>query len=225
MTKIAIMQPTFLPWLGYFSLIKKVDKFIFLDSVQFNKRSWQQRNKIKNNTKSMYLTVPVLSKNKFDQKISETKIDRNSKYIENHLKSLKLNYGSSIYFDIYFNGLKKIYDNDFESISELNINLIKHCSNLLNIETEFFKTSDFNFENSKTKLLVNICKYFKANTYISPEGSKDYLIENNFNENDISLEYQNYMHPKYNQNNEAFISHLSVIDLFFNEGPKSKNYI
>ena len=90
MTKIAIMQPTFLPWLGYFSLIKKVDKFIFLDSVQFNKRSWQQRNKIKNNTKSMYLTVPVLSKNKFDQKISETKIDRNSKYIENHLEPLNI---------------------------------------------------------------------------------------------------------------------------------------
>ena len=225
MTKIAIMQPTFLPWIGYFSLIKKVDKFIFLDSVQFDKRSWQQRNKIRNNNKFMYVTIPVLSKNKFDQKISEVKIDRSSEYIEKHLKSLKLNYSSTNYFDIYFDDLKKIYENNFEYLSELNINLIKHFSNLLNVETEFFKSSDYNFEDNKTKLLINICKYFKANTYISPDGSKDYLIEKDFSENDICLEYQNYIHPKYNQNINDFIPHLSIVDLFFNEGAKSKNYI
>lgn len=225
MTKIAIMQPTFLPWLGYFSLIKEVDKFVFLDTVQFDKRSWQQRNRIISKNKPFYLTVPVLTKNKFNQKISEVKIDRKSKYINKHLNSLKHNYKSASYFDEYFKDVKEIYERDFEHISELNIKFIKYFSKLLKIETEFFKSSDNDFENSKTQLLINICKYFGADVYISPVSSKDYIIEKNFSDNEIQLEYQSFEHPEYNQNIDTFISHLSIVDLLFNEGSKSKKYI
>ena len=86
--RVAIMQPSFIPWLGYFALIKSVDKFVFLDDVQFDKRSWQQRNYIFNNNSPFLLTVPVFSKGKMSQKINETVIDESSKYKNKHLKSI-----------------------------------------------------------------------------------------------------------------------------------------
>jgi len=98
MTRIAIMQPTYIPWVGYFSLINKVDVFIFLDSVQFAKRSWQQRNKIKTANESIWLTVPVLSKGKQSQFINEVEIDLTRDFSEKHIASLESNYHKAPYF-------------------------------------------------------------------------------------------------------------------------------
>ena len=90
--RVAIMQPTYLPWIGYFGLINSVDLFVFLNSVQFDKRSWQQRNKIKSPKGSLYLTVPVLSKGFSKQIIKDVKIEQNQEFYKKHINSIKHNY-------------------------------------------------------------------------------------------------------------------------------------
>ena len=96
--KVAIMQSTYLPWVGYFALMKSVDVFIILDSVQFSKRSWQQRNQIKTESGAKWLTVPVISKGKKDQLIADVKIDYSSKFPESHINMIEQNYRKSPFF-------------------------------------------------------------------------------------------------------------------------------
>ena len=124
--KIAISQPTYLPWQGYFALINYVDEFIFLENIQFNKRSWQQRNKIMSNDKEIFLTMPVKSKDKFTQNICDVEIDNFEKNKIKHVASIKNAYSKCKYFEKYFDNLEKIFDKNHIKLAELNKELIIH---------------------------------------------------------------------------------------------------
>lgn len=227
MANISIMQPTFLPWLGYFNLIKKSEIFVFLDHVQLDKRSWQQRNKIKANQGELFLTVPLITKNKSQQKISETKIQRQENYISDHLKSIKQNYSKSQYFNQYFDKISDIYYKNFEYLNDLNINFIKYFSKVLKLKKNFFKSSELNidFKKKNNDLLIDICKKFNVNEYLSPIGSKIYLDNDKFKNNNIEIKFNDFNHPVYNQINKKFLPNLSIIDLVFNEGENSHKFI
>ena len=218
------MQPTYLPWMGYFDLIDQSDIFVFLDNVQFEKQSWQQRNKIKTRQGEIWLTVPVLQS--LGQKINEVKINNNSNWKEKHWKSIKYNYNKAPYFKTYFKFFEETYNTDWQYLVDLNIHIIKWVCNQLNIKKDFIKSSDMGIEGKKTDLLVNICKKLNADTYLSPLGSAVYIEKNNlFEREGIKLEYQHFEHPIYKQLWEDFVPHISVIDLLFNEGDKSLDII
>ena len=220
------MQPTYLPWLGYFDLVDRSDIFVFLDSVQFDKRSWQQRNRIKEPNGELMLTVPVLTKGKFDQKICDVVIDRSQKIEKKHFNSIRVNYKRSKYFETYIEELENIYNKKIDKLSDLNTTLIRWLSSKLGVNTKFVYSSKLDASGSKTELLVNICKKVGADHYISPAGSKGYIDQNNlFVKSGIKLLYQNYNHPTYNQLHGDFIPYMSVIDLLFNEGDKSLEVI
>jgi hypothetical protein len=223
--KIGISQPTFLPWQGYFALINYVDEFIFLDDVQFEKRSWQQRNKIKYIGNELLLTVPVITKNKHNQKINEVLIDQNSNYIDKHLKTIKLAYSKTKYFDLYFPKILNIYNKDFEKLIDLNKNLIDFFLIELNITKKFSFSSDLKLSENKHFLIDKICKIKKCTTYISTKGSQDYL--NLIDNKDINykIEYFSFKNQLYQQTTGSFIKFLSIIDLLFNEGENSKSYL
>ena len=220
------MQPTYIPWLGYFDLIDKSDIFVFLDSVQFDKRSWQQRNRIKTPRGELMLTVPVVTKGRFDQKIYDVEIDTSQKYIKKHLNSICSNYNKTKYFEDYRKELEDIYNEDIKKISQLNKKLIYWLSSKFGITTHFTSSSKIDAIGTKTELLVNICKQVGADHYISPAGSKGYIDQNNlFVKSKIKLSYQNYNHPAYNQFHGDFIPYMSAIDLLFNEGDCSLGII
>ena len=224
--KIAIMHPTFLPWIGYFSMIKKVDVFVLLDSVQFDKRSWQQRNKIKSKNCFMTLTVPVISKGLIEQKINEVRINKAQNYIDKHIKSITQQYSKSNFFYKYSENIFSIYKKNYTFLCHLNINFIKEICNILKINTNIVTSSSLNIFGKREYLLLEICKHYNAKIYLSPLKSSEYLEKNNvFEKNNLSLEYFNFDHPTYKQINGNFISHLSSIDLIFNHGPESSNYI
>ena len=226
MKTIAIMQPTYLPWLGYFDLINRSDVFVFLDSVQFDKRSWQQRNRIKTPNGELMLTVPVLTKGRSDQKICDVMIDISQKFEKKHFNSIYSNYKKSIFFKYFDVELEEIYKNEINKLVDLNIRLIEWLSSKLGINTKFVYSSQLDTDGSKTELLVNICKIINADHYISPAGSKEYIDQNNlFIKSGIKLSYQNYKHPTYSQLFGDFIPYMSVIDLLFNEGKKSLELI
>ena len=223
---IAIIQPTFLPWCGYMSLIEYVDEVVFLDNVQFDKRSWQQRNKIKTANGTLTLTVPVITKNLFNQHIKDVKIDYSSVFQKKMIRSITQNYSKSIYFEDYSNELFSLIENTHKSLLDLNINLISFLCEKLNIELNFSLSSNLKLTSSKEELILDICKLKKAKKYISTIGAKNYLNEENFlKKNNIELNFFEYIDNKYNQLHGKFVSNLSVIDLLFNEGQKSKTIL
>jgi hypothetical protein len=223
---LGISQPTFLPWAGYFGLLNIVDEFVFLDNIQFSKRSWQQRNKIKINNQFFFLTVPVISKNKYHQKINEVLIDKKSNFIENHKKNIEFNYKKARYFDNYVNQIFKIYDIKHDRLVDLNIDFIKTICALLNIKFLSTRSNDLQLKSSKEKLIIDICKLKRCSTYVSTFGSNDYLNNGDeFVKNFISLKYYKFKNTEYRQLGDIYIENLSIIDLLFNLGPNTLEYI
>jgi len=222
----AIMQPTHLPWLGYFDLMDQSDYFLFLDSVQFSKRSWQQRNRVKTSNGAQWLTVPVLTKGKREQPISEVEMDLDSEFHLKHLKTIHNLYGKASYFGEYIGGISDILNKGHRLLGDLNIELIIWFCEKLGVKTPTERTSNLNVDGSKADLLISVCQAASVNRYLSAEGSRTYIEEDNqFGAHGIELVYQNYVHPEYRQLNGEFVPYLSVLDLLFNEGPGSLEII
>lgn len=224
--RVAIMQPTYLPWLGYFGLMHSVDKFILLDSVQFARRSWQQRNQIKSADGALWLTVPVYTKGLRDQIISDVEIDYGHGFPFNHKKSLITNYAKAPFFRELSPSFFEILDSGEKRLSSLTVSLIKWARGLLGINTEMYLSSQLNPVGAKAELLAALCVEVGAKQYISPIGAKCYLDESSaFDREGISIQYFEFNYTVYPQKFGPFIPNMSIIDLLFNCGPESLSYI
>lgn len=221
---IGASQPTFLPYPGYFGLIDFVDKFIFMDNVQFSQRSWQQRNYIKFNDLDHMLTVPVLKKKKREQLILDVEIDDSSNYENKHLKTIERAYKKRKYFDSYYPIISKVYNKKFKFLLDLNINLIEAFLEILGISKNIIFLSSLKIENYKNaELIYQICESQKCQTYVSTIGSKNYL--NNYNKifekyNVKFFIYNNAAQLEFDNNHQP-----SIIDLIFSHGPESLKII
>lgn len=223
---VAIMQPTYLPWMGYFGLMQSVDLFIFLDSVQFSRRSWQQRNQIKTASGQYWLSVPVLSKGKRDQLITEVEIDQSGDFPKSHLRALEYSYKKSPYFDIYMPQLESLLKANNGSLNELNIGFISLLREALGIRTPTCRSSEFELVGTKADLLAHLCEKVDATDYISPPGSKDYLDQTDaFSRRGMRLQYFHFTHPEYPQCFGEFLPYMSTVDVLFNCGPESMQII
>ncbi|MFC1570497.1 WbqC family protein [Candidatus Omnitrophota bacterium] len=214
--KIAIHQPQYMPWLGYFDKMDQVDVFVLLDDVQYKKNEWQNRNKIRTATDWQWLTVPVLSN--FGQTIKEVKINDLEPWRQKHIKSIEMNYSRADYFEEYFQSFKSIIMPDWEYLERLSICLIIHLKDILSIKTELVRSSSFHLDQTKTERLVEICRMLNADTYLSGPGAKEYLDEKLFEQNGITLEYQEFKHPEYKQVFNGFEPYMSALDLVFCHG-------
>ena len=224
--KIAISQPTFLPWAGYIGLIDYVDKFIFLDNVQFEKRSWHQRNNIKVNNQRYLVTIPVYSKKKRYQKINNTIINYESKFIDKHIKTISQSYSKSKYFNLYSKKIFETLTKRKKNLAQLNIDLIRLFCEILDINTEFKCSSYLNIEKKKENLILEICKEFQCSYYISTLGAKEYLKNlSEFKKNNINVNFFDFENKKYKQIGLKFIDKLSILDVIFNLGKDSIYYI
>lgn len=220
----AIMQPTFIPWLGYFDLINKSDCFVFYDDVQFVKQSWQSRNKIKAGAEEQILTVPVKKTEHFsDFIIKDVKIDNEKPWSKKHLKSIQQNYSKAKFFEEVFSQIEPVYCKKYDSLADFNINIITLFSRIMGIETRFLKSSEINIKKGvKEDGIIAICNFLKADNYISPKGSFTYLnndgAEKKFCENNLFVSFQNFKLNAYPQRGENFIPYLSSLDALFNIG-------
>lgn len=216
--KCAIMQPTYLPWLGYFDLIRNVDKFVIYDHVQFEKQSWQQRNRIRNKEGDLMLTMAVKYDKGLERNIKDVKIDHSRNFLGKHLNSIKHSYARAKNFSVVFPEIESIYQKENEFLIDLNLDLIRLGMKYLSIEKEFLFSSTMDVQGQKVDAIIDVCKKLDADKYLSPVGSKSYIDENNiFPDNNIELSYQDFHHPEYKQiNYPDFISHLSFIDYLFN---------
>ncbi len=218
------MQPTFNPWIGYFDLINSVDTFVFLDSVQLEKRSWQTRNKIKLNNSEFIISIPIMrTASRNETSLNKAFLNDNGWHVK-ALKTIHHAYLKSKYFTEVFPFVENLLnENKYKSLSEYNTNIIKEISLKIGINSKFIFSSNLkNQEGSKDDLLLSICKELDASEYISPQGSSSYLQKNNsgekYKKSLIKLYYSHYTHPFYNQIGKEFLSYMGIFDLIFNEG-------
>jgi hypothetical protein len=226
--RIAIAQPTYLPWLGYFDLIDQVDEFVLLDSVQFEKQSWQQRNRIKTPTGLLWLTVPVVFRGKLGQRIADVEI-REPDFWRDHVRAVELNYRRSPYFDRYFEDLSRLLQTEAANgnLSRLTIEMLRWFLRVLGIKTPIVRSSELSVQGKRTELLAEICASLGAAAYLSPLGSAEYLLGEMaiLTERNVTVTFQHYEHPAYKQMFPPFQPYASVLDLLFNEGDGSLDII
>ena len=221
--RIAIHQPQYLPWLGYFDKMDRADVFVLLDDVQYKKNEWQNRNKIRNAESWQWLTVPVVYD--FGRLLSEVKIDNKTGWRTKHLKSIEMNYSRAPYFKGYSGFFEELYGKEWSLLADLNSEMILYLKERLGIKTRLIKSSELGIKSSATNRLVDICGKLNADVYLSGAGGAEYLDEALFAAAGIKLEYQSYEHPVYKQAFDGFEPNMAVIDLMFMEGDKSLKII
>lgn len=218
----AIHQPNFIPWIGYFYKMLKCQRFVFLDDVQYNRRSVTSRVKIKIQQGEKWLPVPVKKKGRYHQLVSEVELETGDIWKKKILGTLQSSYGKAPYYKTYFPEFETILQEEHHSLAELNIELIQWLANAFDIKTPMVKSSELaGITGQSTERLVSICKAVGARQYLSGFGGQNYQEEEIFKENSIELVVYDFKHPEYPQLWGAFIPGLSAIDLLFNCGPQS----
>lgn len=220
---IAISQPTFLPWLGYFNLIAKADVFVLLDSVQFEKQSWQSRNRMRTTQGDVqWLSVPI-SDQSLNTPIREIRIAPNPpgwrrkqvKTIEQHLSKAPFFKESEVLYQSILGN-----STTHTLLADLNIQFIQEIVQAFRLKTLLVRSSDLPVSGARAELLLNVCQHFKATTYLSNAGSSVYLeaYRPDFEGAGVNIVYQDWLHPEYKQTGVGFVSHLSCIDALANMG-------
>lgn len=215
---VAVHQPNFIPYFGYFKKISKSDLFVFLDHVQYAHRGFTNRNKIRTPRGWMWLTIPIQRNNRLDIAINDVLIDYRQTFKKEHIKALQRNYNRAEYFENHISILKTIYGSKWLKLSELNIQTIKEISEILGLKTEFVRSSQINYSGDKTDLLVSICKELDADRYLSGATGKKYLDIKKFEDFGIEVIYNEFTSPNYKQVHDGFIPNLSIIDFLFSAG-------
>ena len=212
--KGAIMQPTFLPWAGFFNLISNVDVFVILDDVQFEKQSWQSRNRILQNGKELMLSIPIASQS-HETCIKDIMIPSNSKWKKKHLQTIQQAYAKSPYKADLASLLEPVYNIKSDKLIDYSWGFIKRVADWLEFDTSIVFSSDYNMHNSKSYRLLELCSILGITHYLSPEGSREYIDRDGLiPNNNLSLSYQEYISKVYRQiNTQGFVSSLSIVDV------------
>jgi hypothetical protein len=222
-------QPTYFPWLGTFHKILLSDVFCFFDIAQYQKKEWDNRNKILISGNESWITVPVLSKNHYSKTIGNIEINNDVKWGKKTFRTINLAYKKHPYYKIHEPFLENIYlEKKWSKLSDLNIFIYDYILKILEHDVKLVKASDYNFEGKKSDLVLDMCKKLNAKTYIFGGEGKNYANIESFTESKIDLVFQNYNHPEYNQYRlkSSFVPRLSVLDLMMNcEPSKMKEVI
>ena len=219
MTVLSAHQPVYLPGLILFNKIALSDVFVFLCDVQFKRRSWHVRNQVRNGQDSIWLTVSV------DQSAGQSNTIRQVRLGETdwrrkHLASLEHEYKKRPHFERYFEGYRSLISDEFENLAELNMALIRHFCDELNIQTRLIDSQEIDHSGTNQARLISLCHAIGADQYVSNIGSAAYVEETGFVQESITHLWQAFTPPQYDQG-KAFLPNMSIIDALFNLGPET----
>ncbi|WP_022772806.1 WbqC family protein [Butyrivibrio sp. AE2015] len=217
---ITIHQPEHLPWLGFLNKAAKADLFVILDSVQFEKNYFQNRNRILGTNGVQWIGIPVSLSGHMNASIAETLISNvDKKWREKYLRTIQMSYSKYPYFNEVYPLIEESIGIETDHFSDINIAIIEKLFDKLEIKCDIVLSSKLNVEGLKSDLILDICKKTNADAYIAGPFGRDYLNLSDFNNERIKVYYNDYEHPVYEQKrSNEFISHLSGIDLFMNVG-------
>ena len=218
--KVAIHQPNYLPYSGFFHKLSLVDTLVLMDNTQYDKK-FTNKNKIIVPNGWIWISVPIKKEHKFSpNRIVE--INNDIDWKENHSQKIQKSYANSKFFHLYENYFHGLYKKNWDFLFELNYEILKKIIELLGLNIKIIKESELEVQGNSTQRLVNICNSVNADTYVSGIGGKDYMDTELFEKNKINLEYQKFSHPIYSQHfSNSFIPNLSIIDALANLGPKT----
>jgi hypothetical protein len=225
---VVILQPSYIPWRGYFDQIRRADLFIFYDDVQYDKHGWRNRNQIKTAQGKQWLTIPVHSKGVTGgTHIKDVKIDWSKPWAKNHLKSLTVSYTRAPYFKRYLPLLESFYERRDECLADFTIETtVILARELGNTHTRFLRSSEIHgIDGQKTDRLIQILRSVGATHYISGPSAREYIEPVKFDAAGITLEYMEYDYPEYPQLYPPFDAYVSVLDLLFMKGVDASTYI
>jgi hypothetical protein len=219
---VSIMQPAYLPWLGYFDRIGRADLHVVLDHVQLEKRGFTRRNRVRTPEGWSWLSVPVLTKGRSREVgIDALEIADDSDWARKHRETIRRCYSGAAYFDEHFPALSAILDRRWERLVDLTGAIADWQLGTFGIGTPHVASSAFGIASSKGELILDLCRAVGATTYLSGPFGRDYLDEERFAGAGIAVAYHDYVHPVYEQRHAGFEPFMAAIDLLFEQGPAS----
>lgn len=223
--KVAIIQPNYIPWKGYFDIIHAIDTFIFLDDVQYTTRDWRNRNKIKTTDGStIWLSVPTLGGR--NQRICDVGIDHTQGWQRKHCESLRHNYRGAPFFEDYFERFSDVVTRDWKLLVDLDMELTREVSTWLGMDRRFLRSSELQPRGSKDERLIDLVKKVGGTYYLSGPAARDYIEPQRFADAGVELAYHDYSgYPEYPQISDPFDHYVSVLDLLFAVGDAAPEYI
>ncbi len=213
---LVVLQPGYLPWLGFFDQMLRADTFVLYDDVQFDKNGWRNRNRIKSPTGPHWLTVPVRI-NSVSQRIFETEIDNRLPWARKHVGTIKQFYAKAPYLERYLPDLEELLAGQhWERLIDLDVAVTKLLCSWLGVNRQLALSSELGIKGERSRRLVNLCLHFGAREYLSGNAAQSYLDVELFTRHGIEVKWQNYQHPVYPQQHGEFMPYLSTLDLLLN---------
>ena len=227
--KVVILQPSYIPWRGYFDQIRRADLFVFYDDVQYDKRGWRNRNQIKTSHGKHWLTIPVHSRGAQTRniRINRVRIAWDNVWNQDHLGTIRHSYAKAPHFSRFLPLLKEFYQRRDEFLADFTIDFTIAIARELGIEdTCFMRSSEIaGISGQKTDRLIQILQRVGATHYISGPAAREYLAQEKFDAKGITLEYMEYNYPEYTQLYPPFDPFVSILDLLFMTGSKALDFI
>ena len=219
---LVVLQPGYLPWLGFFDQMRRSDVFIYYDDVQFDKHGWRNRNRIKApGGTPHWLTVPVLHSGRNWPAILEVEIDNRTPWARKHVGTLKQFYGEAPHLRHYLPALEEMLERRWTLLVDLDLAVTDLICGWLRLERRMLRASELGISGKQSERLLALCQHVRARRYLSGNSAKDYLDTELFARHGIEIEWQDYVHPVYPQQHGDFVPYLSIVDLLFNCGEES----
>lgn len=226
--KCVIVQPSYIPWRGFFHLIHKADLFVFYDDVQYDSRGWRHRNKITSKCGPVWLSIPVSHKGsqQTGMRICDARVVWDRNWLEKHWAALESTYARSPFFKSVSETIKPYYERRVELLCDLTIPLTIAIARSLGIhDTNFVRSSTLDARGTKTERLLDILQKVSADHYLSGPSAMSYIDEIQLKQAGIELEFMQYSYPDYPQLYPPFQPNLSILDLMFMTGGDAARYI
>ena len=224
--RVAIVQSSYIPWKGYFDLIRSVDEFILLDTVQFSKGSWRNRNRIKTKHGLAWLTIPVYTSGRLLQNVEDTVVS-DSSWATRHWQQIRDAYARTPFFEAYAERVESAYRSlQSDRLSHINRTFTELLCQALGITTNISSASDYRASDDRMQRLIDLCQQAGATEYLSGPAARDYIDETRFAEAGIDLQFADYSgYPEYEQPHPPFEHAVSVVDLLFCTGPRAIDFM
>jgi WbqC-like protein family len=222
---VVVLQPGYLPWLGFFDQMRRADVFVYYDDVQYDKHGWRNRNRIKTQTGPQWVTVPVRHSGLGSPRIVDVEIDGRIPWARKHVASLRQAYARASYAREYMPELEQLLMASWERLVDLDIAVVAWIAEKLAIAARVERSSSLGIAGERSDRLLRICERFGARTYLSGNAAQSYLDVPLFERHGIRVEWQDFVHPAYPQLHGHFMPYLSAIDLLLNCGPHGREVL
>lgn len=225
MTTVVVLQPGYIPWLGFFDQMRRSDVFVYYDDVQFDKHGWRNRNRIKSPAGPVWLTVPVLNSGRHGQRICDVEIDNRSAWARKHVASIAQNYARAPFLSRYLPRLTELLMRRWELLVDLDLAVTAMLCEWVGLSRRIERSSALGIQGGQSQRLLDICLHFGADRYLSGDSARNYLDIESFAQNGLAVEWQTFPHPVYPQLHGEFLPYLSILDLLMNAGEDSLNVL